>query len=124
MSPAGSPNPEQFDSTPSIDDAGHVTLRVIGPLDLVTEEQFQTELHRVVAGDPPALVIDLTNAPFVSVRGYALIGLAGEAVERLMVRTVSPLSARVLGTLGFERVTVTEVSSWLSTPPAATAPAR
>jgi anti-anti-sigma regulatory factor len=124
MSPPGSPNPEQFDTTLSIDDAGRATLRVVGPLDLVTEEQFQTELHRAATGGPPEVVVDLTAASFVSVRGYALIGLAGEEVERLIVRTASVLPARVLGALGFDRVTVTRVSPCPSTPTAVDAPAR
>jgi anti-anti-sigma regulatory factor len=123
MSPPGPPNLEEFDIALSIDDAGRATLRVVGPLDLVTEEGFQTELDRVVAGGARELVVDLTAAPFVSVRGYALIGLAGEEMDRLIVRTASVLSARVLGALGFDRVRVAEVSPRTSSPPAVDAPA-
>jgi anti-anti-sigma regulatory factor len=104
-------NPEEFHITASTDDARCTTLGIVGPLDLITEEAFEMELDRAVAGDPAELVVDLTAAPFVSVRGYALIGLAGEDVDRLVIRTASALSARVLDALGFDRVTCSEVST-------------
>jgi anti-anti-sigma regulatory factor len=108
MNPPDPSPPEEFLITTSTDDARRTTLRVVGPLDLVTEEEFQIELDRAVTGEPVELVVDLTDAPFVSVRGYALIGLAGEDMEGVVVRTASTLSARVLGALGFERVAVSE----------------
>jgi anti-anti-sigma regulatory factor len=103
-------NSEEFHITTSTDDTRCTTLGIVGPLDLITEEAFQIELDRAVAGEPVELVVDLTAAPFVSVRGYALIGLAGEDVDRLVIRTASTLSARVLDVLGFDRVTCSEVS--------------
>jgi anti-anti-sigma regulatory factor len=110
MNQSGPANPEEFHITTSTDDTRCTTLRIAGPLDLVTEDEFQAELDRALAGHPSELVVDLTTASFVSVRGYALIGLAGEDVQRLVVRTASTLSARVLGVLGFSRVTYSEVS--------------
>jgi anti-anti-sigma regulatory factor len=108
MKPPGPPTPEEFHLTTSTDDARCTTLRIAGPLDLITEEEFRMELDSVVATGPSELVVDLTAASFVSVRGYALIGLAGDDVERLVVQTASALSARVLGALGFHRVTYSE----------------
>jgi hypothetical protein len=113
MNSPGPPDAEEFHISASIDDAGNPTLRVVGPLDLVTEEQFLTGLRGAVTGGPAELVVDLTAAPFVSVRGYVLIGLAEEEVERLIVRTKTALSARVLGALGFDRVVVSEVGPHL-----------
>jgi anti-anti-sigma regulatory factor len=111
MNPPDASNPEEFHITTSTDDTRCTTLGIVGPLDLITEEEFRIELDRAVAGAPRELVVDLTAASFVSVRGYAFIGLAGEVVDRLVVRTASALSARVLDVLGFDRVTCAEVSS-------------
>jgi anti-anti-sigma regulatory factor len=104
-------NPEKFHIATSTDDTRCTALLIVGPLDLITEEEFRIELDRAVAGAPRELVVDLTGASFVSVRGYALIGLAGEDVDRLVVRTASALSARVLDALGFDRVACSEVSA-------------
>jgi anti-anti-sigma regulatory factor len=110
MNPPDASSPEEFHITTSTDDTRCTTMLIVGPLDLITEEEFRIELDRAVAGAPRELVIDLTTASFVSVRGYALIGLAGEDVARLVIRTASALSARVLDALGFDRVAWSHVS--------------
>jgi hypothetical protein len=105
----GPSQPEEFHVVASTEACGCATLRIVGDLDLVTEPSFQLELDRVVAAGPPELVVDLTAAPFVSVRGYALIGQAGAAVDRVAVRTASAMATKVLAALGHDRVVCSRV---------------
>ncbi len=86
------------------DGVGAVTITVSGELDLVSIGSFQATVEAVLASNPRTVVFDLTRCPFVSVRGFSVIGRCGTRVDEVVVVAASAFVPRVIGLLGFDRV--------------------
>ncbi len=81
-----------------------LVVRVVGELDLATQQQVRAALDDALARTPRHLVVDLAGVTFCSVRGFALFAETGfAAAHRGIAVALSGLSGqhrRVLTTIG------------------------
>jgi len=68
---------------------GIPVIQVEGELDLYTADAFRVRLEEVLAGQPQALVVDLTGAPFIDSSGLTLLLRAAHRLEGALA-VVSP----------------------------------
>lgn len=83
--------------------AGVTVLSVGGEIDLLTSPAFTQAILDVLAVDPPALVIDLTEVSFFSSAGISSLVAAREAMgddSRFAVVPASSIAGRILEIAG------------------------
>jgi anti-anti-sigma factor len=84
---------------------GVVVVELIGELDVVSMDRFERTVADLLSDHPRELLFDLTQAQFISVQGYWVMGACSAAVH-VTVRSVSSLSARILALFGHDVVVV------------------
>jgi anti-sigma B factor antagonist len=67
-----------------------VVLTVTGEVDLLTARRLRESIQRALDGQPPTLVVDLTNVPFFGSSGLGvLVEFRSAALERTAIRVVA-----------------------------------
>ncbi len=82
-----------------------IVVELFGELDVVSMERFEGTVAELLSCHPSELLFDLTKSEFVCAQGYSVMGRCSAEVK-VVVRSRSELSARVLALYGYEDVVV------------------
>ena len=90
---------DDFEVDVTKEDAAVSVVRVRGEIDVVSAPQLGTAIDATLANAPSALVIDLSQVPFMDSSGIAVLIRATRHVE-VRLRDPSPATRRVIEASG------------------------